>query len=143
MFQVPPKIGESDYGYLQHYGELLDRAVSVEATEMAVFAVDRRFFGGMKLTPLVHVRPDRVTRDRRRAAMDAFQDIVRLCIARGKDAAIEVDSSANDQPPQFCLVTLARRENRLIGASAFIARFADEAEARRALEALQRGRSGW
>ena len=143
MFQVPPKVGEADYGYLQHYGRLLDRAVSVEATELAVFAVDRRFFGGMKLTRLLHVRPESATPEARRAAMNAFDEIVRRCIARGSDGAIEVEGANGDRPPQFCLVTLARRENRLIGAAAFIARFADEAEARRALETLERGQRGW
>ena len=145
MFQVPPHIGEPDYGYLQHYDQLLDRAVSVGATELAAFAVDRRLFGGTKLTPLVHVRPGTVMRETRRAAMEAFEQIVRRCIARGSDGAIEVEASTpdSDRPPQFCLVTLARRENRLIGAAAFIARFANEVEARRALETLQRGRSGW
>jgi hypothetical protein len=42
------------------------RAVSVAATELAVFAVDRRPFGRPKLTRLVHVRPGDTTPETRR-----------------------------------------------------------------------------
>ena len=132
MFQLPPGIGDREYG------ELLRRATLIEATEMAVFAVERRWLRTSKLRLLAHVRPDNSTPEMRLAAVEAFREIVGPQVRAGFDRVVEVGDSGS--PPQSCLVMLGRQGGRVVGAAAFIARFDDHQAALFGLRNVQAGR---
>ena len=97
-------------------------AASVEATEMAVFSVASGVVGP-DLKNVLHVRPGDTSEEHREAAVAAFRDIVRPCVAQGKDGALEVDEAPDSANRlQFCLVTLIREAGEVVGAAAFIVR---------------------
>ena len=130
MFQVPPHPKDADYDHLRYYTQFLHRAWTIRATELAIFAVRRRRFlaGGARLTRLTHVRPGASTPETRLAAMRAFEAIVGPCLASGEDRVVEIAATSGERRPRFCLVILARQAGCVIGAAAFIARFADRAD---------------
>jgi hypothetical protein len=115
------------------YDRMVEVAASVDATEMAVFSVARGL-GGPDLKNVLHVRGGDATDDQREAAVDAFRDIVRRCVARRKHGVIRIaappDAAGRDP---FCLVALTRRSGEVVGAAAFIVRRRDLDEARAAL----------
>jgi len=131
MSKLPPGIAHPEYR------ELLRRAQRIGATEMAVFAIEQRFLRKTRLTALAHVRPEACTAEMRAAALGAFDEIVRVCLQHQRDGTIEVTQSRDEERgTQYCLVTLARREGRVIGAGAFIARFHTSEAAKDALRRL-------
>jgi hypothetical protein len=106
--------------------ELLHKmAADVGATEAAAFAVEPDFFDGQRRETLMHVRPDLSDDVIRAAAVAAFKDIVMPCLQQEKDGAIEIARSANETGTQFCLVTLARRAEKVVGVGTFIVRCRD------------------
>src|SRR5438093_10278799 len=68
-------------------------ASEIGATEAAAFAVAPDFFDGRRISPLLHVRPDRADSAARGAAMAAFKEIVSPCIQQAKDGRIEIEGS--------------------------------------------------
>jgi hypothetical protein len=83
------------------------------------------------------VRPDRADSNQRDAAIEAFKDIVRVCMGHGKDGAIEIVENPRSGNPQFCIVILARRAGEIVGAAGFIRRCADLDAAKIVLRQIQ------
>ncbi len=54
--------------------------------------------------------------------MAAFQEMIKPCLAQGKDGAIEINTGDLASEPQFCLVTLLRSDNQVVAVSAVITR---------------------
>ena len=121
---------------------LTAQAVTVAGTEAAGFLIERgqdeSGKPAMGLRPLAHIRPDNSTPETRAAALQAFQDLVRPCVEKGKDGAIEV-GQPNDQRHelQFCLITLLRSEGQVVAASAVVTRCMDTERARQRLMSMQ------
>lgn len=110
----------------------------VGATEAAVFGINPDFFDGRHFQPLIHLRPDDSDPAARRTALAAFQDLINPCVQSAKDGIIEIASAGNDTMKQFCLITLAHRENTVVGASAFIVPCRDAQDAEIAMNRIQR-----
>lgn len=117
---------------------LTAQAITVAGTEAAGFLIERGADEAMNLRPIAHVRPDQSTNEARTAALEAFQNLVRPCIAQGKDGAIEVggpnDTAAESQ---FCLVTLLRADNTVVAVSAVVTRCMDISRAKQRLMSMQ------
>jgi len=118
-------------------------AVEVGATEAAAFAVEPDFFDGYRVNPLMHLRPDEADETVRGAAVAAFKEILTPCVQQAKDGAIEIEGSGNQEGTQFCLVTLARRAEKVVGAGTFIVRCRDLQDAQITLMRVQRAASGF
>jgi len=119
----------------RNYGSLLHQIAATHGcTELAAFDVER---GADQMRSLYHVTGLKEDQpERKNAAIEAFKEIIaRHCLPSGSDAAILVESSAPEQ--QFCLVTLARRAGKVVGAAAFIKRFDDEEAANAALNQIR------
>ena len=115
------------------YDRMCEVAASIGATEMAVFS-NASGVAGPDLKNVLHVRPDDASPEHREAAVAAFRDIVRPCVAQSKDGAIEVAEVPDAAGRlQFCLVTLIRETNEVVGAAAFIVRRTNLDEAKAAL----------
>ena len=117
---------------------LVSLAASIGATELAVFAVERFLFR-TRLRELLHVRPGDASRAARRAAVAAFRDVIRPCIHNKKDGAICVSTDATELGHQYCLVALARNDQAVTAAAAFIVRRASQTESVSELRDVQRG----
>lgn len=124
------------------------QGVVVAGTEAAAFLIEPNNNGDgaqpqggppdFKLRAIAHVRPDESAPEVRQKALEAFAEIVRPCVAQGKDGVIEVDGSRKDTvDPQFCLVTLLRSEGNIVGVSAVIARAANMARAQQRLASME------
>jgi hypothetical protein len=108
-------------------------AASVEATEMAVFSAARGM-GGLDLRNVLHVRADDATDEERADAVRAFQDLVRPCVADGKNGVFLVNEASDERGRlQYCLVTVSRQADAITGAVAFIVRRKNLDEAKAAL----------
>ena len=123
--------------------ELLVRRIAwaIKATEAAVFAVETDFFG-KELKLLLHVRPDKSDAATRDAAVEAFKEIIGPCFQQAKDGAIEIVGTHDMSGMQYCLISLARREEEVVGAAAFIVRCRDIEDARTVLMRVQGEVSG-
>jgi hypothetical protein len=120
--------------YSENYSELLRRiAASIRCTELAAFNLNEI---GPSLEIVYHVRPDGNSAQVQ-AAINAFKDIVGPCIKQGKDGAIEIINSNRSSLPQFCLVILARRAGKIVGAAAFILRCKNLKAAMQVLKRIQ------
>lgn len=117
--------------------------MEVGPTEAAAFGVKPDYFEGQRIDPLLHVRPDDSDTTTRAMAVAAFKDIVASCIQAAKDGAIEIEGTDNDQGRQYCLVTLARCEETIAGAAAFIVRCQDEQTAEIALTRVRQAATGF
>lgn len=104
-------------------------ASRIGATEAVVFGVEQDSFEDRRIDLLLHVRPDNAELAIREAAVAAFKALVSPCIDQARDGAMEVQSTDNVQGRQYCLVTLARRDSKIVGAAAFIVRCRDERSA--------------
>ncbi len=115
------------------YNRMVEVAASVGATEMAVFSIASGLVSP-DLKNVLHVRPGEASDDQREAAIAAFRDIVRPCVMQGKEGAIQVDEAPDAAGQhQFCLVTLTRKANEVVGVAAFIVHRTNLDEARAAL----------
>jgi hypothetical protein len=124
--------------------QLIHKIVAdIGATEAAAFSVQPDFFEDHRIVPLVHMRPDSPDDAARQAAIAAFKEILTPCIQQANDGAIEIDGTADGETKQFCLVTLARRENEIVGAAMFIVRCRDLEHAHTVLRLVQRAAAGF
>jgi RND family efflux transporter MFP subunit len=115
---------------------LTTQAVVVAGTEAAGFVIERRE-QEIGLRPIAHIRPDNSSAETRAAAIAAFQEILKPCVSQGKDGAIEINSGENAVEPQFCLVTLLRKEGEIVAASAVITRCRNVERAQQRLTSMQ------
>src|SRR6476620_4413465 len=120
----------------RHMNLAYDMAVTVGATEMAVFQLDA--LGLDEPKALYHVRPDKSSTETRNAAIAAFKEILRPCADAAKDGAIEVTDPDATGRRFYCLVVLVRQDARVVGAAMFIVRCSDNDEALALLARLQR-----
>jgi RND family efflux transporter MFP subunit len=114
---------------------LTTQAVVVNGTEAVSFMVERRE-EGFALQTVVHLRPDNSSDETRAAAINAFQEFLKPCLAQGKDAAIEI-TGENVAEPRFCLITLLRTEGQIVAASAVITACRDVERAQQRLVSMQ------
>jgi multidrug resistance efflux pump len=115
------------------------QAMVVAGTEAIAFLIEPAEEDSFALKLLQHVRPDDAAPDVRQAAISAFAEIVRPCIAQNKDGAIRIDGTqGNEVDPQFCLVTLLRGENNMPAVvTAVIARCPSEDRAKQRLQLME------
>jgi biotin carboxyl carrier protein len=116
---------------------LTAQAITVVGTEAAGFLIERGEGDALNLRPIAHVRPDASTPEARTAALDAFQNLVKPCIAQGKDGAIEVGGPNDAAESQFCLVTLLRADNTVVAVSAVVTRCINIERAKQRLMSMQ------
>jgi hypothetical protein len=117
------------------YQRVYAAASRLRGTEAIAFAVSSR---GL-LTESFHIRPDDPPPEKRRAAIEAFRDIVAPCVDENRDDFVQVSNATAMEPvPQFCLVKLIREGVRVIAAVAVICRCADANEASQRLDALRK-----
>lgn len=112
------------------------QAIVVNGTEAAGFLVEPGQ-EGLQLRNVAHIRPDSSDEETRKAALQAFSEIVGECIRQGKDGVIDVGAPHEAIEPQFCLVTLLRNENNLVAASCVITRARDQERAQQRLETMR------
>jgi hypothetical protein len=114
------------------------QATTVAGTEGAGFLIERGT-EGVELRLLGHIRPGQSTKEIREAAIKAFIDLIKPCVAEGKDGAIELSmpSDSDETDTQYCLVTLLRSDGKAIAASAIISRCRDINQAKLRLQSMQ------
>ena len=120
------------------------QAIVVAGTEAAGFIIEKqqeveqgKSDGVFSLRPIAHVRPDQSTPETRAAALNAFQEIVRPCVAQAKDGAVDIGGADDSGERQFCLVTLLRNEGNVVAVSAVITKCLDLERARQRLMSMQ------
>jgi hypothetical protein len=117
---------------------ITSQATIVAGTEAAGFLIEH---GKKAITfrLLAHIRPDQSTTEVRKAAVEAFKDLIKPCAAEGKDGAIELSNPPefHHLDPQYCLVTLLRTGGRPVGVSAVITRCVKLDQAKRRLQLMQ------
>jgi RND family efflux transporter MFP subunit len=120
---------------------LKTQAVVVAGTEAAAFVVEKvTEQKELGLRPISHIRSDNSNAETRAAAVSAFQQIIKPCVAQGKDGAIEIPSneSGTGVEPQFCLVTLLRAvTGEVIAVTAVITRCLNMERAKQRLLSMQ------
>jgi hypothetical protein len=120
---------------------LKTQAVVVAGTEAAAFVVEKvteQKEPGLR--PISHIRSDNSNAETRAAAVSAFQQIIKPCLAQGKDGAIEIPSNEGGTgvEPQFCLVTLLRAvTGEVIAVTAVITRCLNMERAKQRLLSMQ------
>jgi biotin carboxyl carrier protein len=112
------------------------QAIVVNGTEAAGFLLEPGQ-DGVQLRNVAHIRPDNSDEETRRAALQAFTEIVGECLRQGKDGVIDVGSPSESIEPQFCLVTLLRDQNNIVAASCVITRCRDQERAQQRLETMR------
>jgi multidrug resistance efflux pump len=116
---------------------LKTQAVVVAGTEAAAFLVekhqDQKEPG---LRSIAHIRADNSSPETRAAAITAFLQIIKPCLEQGKDGAIELQTGEVGVEPQFCLVTLLRREGEVIAVTAVITRCMNTERAQQRLTSM-------
>ncbi len=117
------------------------QATVVAGVEAAGFLVEKQpqqaeTDNPFTLKPVAHLRPDG-TPEQRAAAVAAFAEVIKPCVAAGKDGAVPVGEPDASGDVQFCLVTLLRNEGNVVAASAVIARCRDLERARQRLISMQ------
>ncbi|HEY0008954.1 MAG TPA: HlyD family efflux transporter periplasmic adaptor subunit, partial [Tepidisphaeraceae bacterium] len=112
------------------------QAIVVNGTEAAGFLLEQGE-QGMTLRNVAHIRPDNSDEETRKAALQAFSEIVGECLKQGKDGVIDVGAPTDSAEPQFCLVTLLRDQNNLVAASCVITRCRDQERAQQRLETMR------
>ncbi len=117
---------------------LTAQAVTVVGTEAAGFLIEPSPDGkGASLKLIAHIRPDDSTPEIRQAAVNAFAELIRPCVQRGIDGAIEIESPGENVEPQYCLVTLLRSEGNVVAVSAVITRCRDAERAQQRLMSME------
>jgi hypothetical protein len=115
---------------------LTQQAVTVAATEAAAFLVEKDG-QSQTLRNIAHIRPDNASPDVRQAALEAFQDLVRPCLAQNKEGLIELGNAGESGEPQFCLVTPLRADGEVIAVTAVITRCMNVERAKQRLMSMQ------
>ena len=116
---------------------LTTQAVTVAGTEAAGFLLERAPENGVAMRLISHIRPDNSSPETRAAAVNAFQDLIRPCLAQNRDGAIEIGAPADGGEAQFCLVTLLRAEGEVVAVSAVVTRCMNTERARQRLMSMQ------
>lgn len=114
------------------------QATTVAGTEAAGFLIERAE-EGFSLRLLGHIRPDSSTAEVRKAAIQAFTDLIKPCVQEGKDGAIEIGPAGDVRSgeAQYCLVTLLRAEGEAVAVSAVVTRCMNLERARQRLSSMQ------
>jgi len=112
------------------------QAIVVNGTEAAGFLLEPTP-EGIQLRNCAHIRPDASDEETKKAALQAFGEIIGQCLQQDKDGVINVGNPTDSGEPQFCLVTLLRDQNQIVAASAVITRCRDEERARQRLETMR------
>jgi multidrug efflux pump subunit AcrA (membrane-fusion protein) len=115
---------------------LTQQALTVAATEAAAFLVEQQG-ESQTLRNIAHIRPDNATAEVRQAALEAFQDLVRPCLAQGKEGIIELGNPGENGEPQFCLVTPLRADGQVVAVTAVITRCMNTERAKQRLMSMQ------
>ena len=114
------------------------QAIVVNGTEAAGFLLQPDpQQQSVQLHNVSHIRPDESDEQTRKAALQAFSEIIGDCLRQDKDGVINVSGAHDSAEPQFCLVTLLRDQNQVVAASAVITRCRDEERARQRLETMR------
>ncbi|MGN6507633.1 MAG: efflux RND transporter periplasmic adaptor subunit [Tepidisphaeraceae bacterium] len=114
------------------------QAIVVNGTEAAGFLLQPDpQQQSVQLHNVSHIRPDQSDEETRKAALQAFSEIIGDCLRQDKDGVINVSGPHDSAEPQFCLVTLLRDQNQIVAASAVITRCRDEERARQRLETMR------
>jgi len=116
---------------------LTTQAVTVAGTEAAGFLLERGAENTVGMRLISHIRPDSSSPETRAAAVNAFQDLIRPCLAQNRDGAIEIGAPADGGEAQFCLVTLLRAEGDVVAVSAVVTRCMNTERARQRLMSMQ------
>jgi multidrug efflux pump subunit AcrA (membrane-fusion protein) len=116
---------------------LTTQAVTVAGTEAAGFLLERGAENTVGMRLISHIRPDNSSPETRAAAVNAFQDLIRPCLAQNRDGAIEIGAPADGGEAQFCLVTLLRAEGDVVAVSAVVTRCMNTERARQRLMSMQ------
>ncbi|HEX8325346.1 MAG TPA: HlyD family efflux transporter periplasmic adaptor subunit, partial [Tepidisphaeraceae bacterium] len=134
LLAAGPDIREFMYDLLQV------QAIVVNGTEAAGFLLEANPQDAQQVTlrNTAHIRPDATDEETKKAALQAFSDIIGDCLSQGKDGVICVSPSGDSGvEPQYCLVTLLRDPNSIVAATAVIIRCRDEERARQRLETMR------
>lgn len=115
---------------------LTQQALTVAATEAAAFLVEQQG-ESQTLRNIAHIRPDNASAEVRQAALEAFQDLVRPCLAQGKEGIIELGNPGETGEPQFCLVTPLRADGQVVAVTAVITRCMNTERAKQRLMSMQ------
>ena len=120
----------------ENYGTMLHQiAHNHGCTELAAFDLQNGIEGA-KL--LYHVpgggEADQATKQ---ARIRAFIEIIGQCVAAERDGVIRIVENPPPLRTQYCLVMLAKRLGKVVGAAGFIARCHDEPEAKNLLRSIQ------
>lgn len=112
------------------------QAMVVAGTEAVAFMIepDGETF---RLQAVVHLRPDHAGDDVRKAAINAFSQIVRPCVEQNREGAFEVGAADDAGELQYCLATLLRSEGRAVGVTAVITRCLNLDRARQRLASME------
>jgi len=117
------------------------QAIVVNGTEAAAFMLEQapqpNGQMALQLRNVSHIRPDGSDEETRKAALQAFSEIIGQCLGEGKDGVINVGNPNDGVEPQFCLVTMLRDQNAIVAVSAVITRCRDEERARQRLETMR------
>jgi hypothetical protein len=123
-----------DEQQFKNYSIRLGRiAAEIQATELAAFSIDPK----NRLWTVCHIRPHPSDFNQRKAAIEAFNEIVGKLHVHGDDGVIEISEKPAPANPQFCIVTFARDGGKIVGAAAFICRCANLKAAKVLLRQIQ------
>ncbi len=112
------------------------QAMVVAGTEAAAFMVERQQ-AGMKLVPVVHMRPDQASDDVRKKAIEAFVLILMPCVEQNREGAFEVGAPDDSGEVQYCLATVLRADAQAVGVTAVITRCRGLDRARQRLASME------
>lgn len=130
--------GPDIHEFMHHL--LTVQAIVVNGTEAAAFMLEQAPQDGqpgVQLRNVSHIRPDGSDEETRKAALQAFTEIIGNCLTEGKDGVINVGNPNDSIEPQFCLITLLRDQHTIVAVSAVITRCRDEERARQRLETMR------
>ena len=133
LLAAGPDIREFMYDLLQV------QAIVVNGTEAAGFLLEGNPENPSQVTlrNTAHIRPDATDEETKKAALQAFSDIIGDCLGQGKDGVICVSPPNEGIEPQYCLITLLRDQTNIVAATAVIIRCRDEERARQRLETMR------
>jgi phosphoribosylaminoimidazolecarboxamide formyltransferase/IMP cyclohydrolase len=110
------------------------QAVAVTGTEAAAFLIEHHAGGRMvSAETIVHIRPDQATEETLASAVTAFKEIIKPAIEQDKNGVILIEGTEQPAGPQYCLITLLRKDEKAVACSAIIARAPDQAAAQKLL----------
>jgi len=114
------------------------QAVIVAGTEAAAFILQPgQDQTELSLNNVAHIRPDNSDDSVRTQALQAFSELIGMCIQDGRDGAIEVAPTDGTREAQYCLITLLRADGRVVAVTAVITRCLDDQRSRQRLESMQ------